>query len=152
MDINKEYKQISISDFKAGNYNALSGKVVDKVAFTNTDGYDIQMIIITFTDKTFIAAGVDYNDSDGRKDEPMLENHWILPPQNVNGGDYSAHSWVDNSSGKLRFEEWINILRDLDIWKFTDEDAKAIMDKNAQQKEELEYKQYLLLKEKYEKK
>ena len=44
MDLNKDYKQISVRDFKVGNYNALSGKIVNKVAFTNHESYDCQFI------------------------------------------------------------------------------------------------------------
>lgn len=151
MELNKEYKQINVHNFSGYNkdYNALKGKVVDKVGFYNRGEYDEQLFIITFTDKTFVAVGTEYNDSEGRKDEPLLENLYIYAPMCLNGGDYRCHSWVDDT-GKLRFDEWIDILRDLGIWKFTDEDAKAIMDKKQKDEEDWEYRNYLRLKEKYE--
>lgn len=153
MDINEEYTQISVNSFSGAhkNYDALKGKVVDKVAFTNRNSYDCQMLIITFTDKTFISVGVAYNDREGYKDESILENNWVLAPQSINNGDYSVHSWTD-SDGKLCFDEWINILRDLGIWIFNEDDAKVIMEQKAKEEEEREYRNYLRLKEKFEKK
>jgi hypothetical protein len=151
MDFNKEYKQISVHKFSGHNkdYDFLKGKVVDKVAFNNYGDYDGQLFIITFTDKTFVAVGPDYNDSETRKDEPKIENQFIMAPQCFNSGDFRCHSWT-NSEGKLCFDEFITILRDLGIWEFTNEDAKAIMDQKAKDEEEREYQQYLRLKAKFE--
>jgi hypothetical protein len=151
MELNKEYTQINVNNFSGHNkdYNSLSGKVIDKVGFTNCGDYDCQMLVITFTDKTFIAVGPDYNDDECRKDEPKLENQYIPDPRCLNNGDYHCHSWTD-PDGKLHFEEWIDILRDLGLWIFTDEDAKAIMDRNAKAEEEREYQNYLRLKKKFE--
>lgn len=73
----------------------------------------------------------------------------MLPPQNVNNGDYSVHSHVDDK-GNVTFEEWINILRDLGIWQFTDVDALEIIEKKQKEEEEREYKNYLRLKKKFE--
>lgn len=152
MNINKEYKQISVNEFSGyhTDHDYLKGKVVDKVAFVNSENYDCQMFIITFTDKTFLAVGPDYDDREGYSNEPRLDNQWITAPQCINGGDYSLHSWVD-SEGKLRFEDWIEALRSLGIWKFTDEDAKDIMEKKAKKEEDREYRNYLRLKAKFEK-
>lgn len=143
MDINEEYRQISVNELS---YDFLKGKIVDKVAFVNRGSYEYQMLIITFTDNTFLAVGPNYNDSN----EPGLADQWIEAPQCFDGGDYSLHSWVDNE-GKLRFEDWIEALRSLGIWKFTNEDAKDIMEKKAKEYEDREYRNYLRLKEKFEK-
>ena len=152
MELNKEYKQILVRDFSGHNkdYEALKGKVVDKVAFYNRGDYGQQMFIITFTDKTFVAVGPEYNDSEMYKDEPKIENQYIHDPMVLNGGDYRCHCWVDDK-GALHFDEWIDILRDLGIWNFNDDDAKAIMDKKKQEEEDREYQNYLRLKEKFEK-
>lgn len=151
MELNKEYTQINVNNFSGYNkdYNALSGKIIDKVGFTNCGGYDCQMLVITFTDKTFIAVGPDYNDDECRKDEPKLDNQYIYDPKCLNNGDYRYHSWTD-SDGKLHFEEWIDMLRDLGLWIFTDEDAKAIIGRNTKAEEEREYQNYLRLKKKFE--
>ena len=148
MELNKEYTQISVNTFN-GDYSALKGKVIDKVAFTNKGSYDCQMLIIIFTDKTFIAVGPDYNDLERWKDEPTIGNYYVDDPRCINGGDFSVHSWTAND-GKLRFEEWINILRDFGIWIFNEDDAKAIMEQKAKEEEEREYRTYLRLKEKFE--
>jgi hypothetical protein len=151
MDINKEYKQIPVTSFSGyrKDINFLQGKVVDKVGFTNRGSCDENMFIITFTDKTYIAIGADYNESEFHSDEPILDNKHISPPQCMNGGDYRCHSWVD-SSGKLQFDEWINLLRECGIWEFTDEDAQAVMDMKAKDELEREYQNYLRLKKKFE--
>ena len=130
MDINRDYKQISVHSFSGNrtDYNALKGKVVEKVGFTDRNSYDTQMFIITFTDKTFICVGVGYNDSDFHKDEPQLENYYVLPPQNVNNGNFSAHTYVD-IDGNIKFETWFDILREVGIWQFTDEDALSIIER-----------------------
>lgn len=151
MDINKEYKQISVYSFSGNqtNYDALKEKVVDKVGFTNRDECDCQFLIITFTDKTFIAVGIDYNNSEYCEDEPQLDNYSVLPPQNINGGNYRACSWID-SSGKIHFENWINILRDIGIWQFSDVDATKIIEQHKKDEEDREYQKYLQLKAKFE--
>lgn len=151
MDINRDYKQISVHSFSGHktDYNALKGKVVEKVGFTDRNSYDTQMFIITFTDKTFICVGVGYNDSDFHKDEPQLENYYVLPPQNVNNGNFSAHTYVD-IEGNIKFETWFEILREVGIWQFTDEDALSIIERQKKEEEEREYQNYLRLKKKFE--
>lgn len=151
MDINRDYKQISVHSFSGNrtDYNALKGKVVEKVGFTDRNSYDTQMFIITFTDKTFICVGVGYNDSDFHKDEPQLENYYVLPPQNINNGDFSVHTYGDIEGG-IKFEAWIDILREVGIWQFTDEDALSIIERQEKEEEEREYQNYLRLKKKFE--
>lgn len=151
MDINRDYKQISVHSFSGNrtDYNALKGKVVEKVGFTDRNSYDTQMFIITFTDKTFICVGVGYNDSDFHKDEPQLENYYVLPPQNVNNGNFSAHTYVD-IEGNIKFETWFEILREVGIWQLTDEDALSIIERQEKEEEEREYQNYLRLKKKFE--
>ena len=145
MELNKEYKQIFLhSD---SDYDLLKNKVVDKVAFTNTGNYDTHMCIITFTDKTFIALGVgrDY------EDDPKLGNKSIIPPQNWNSGNFCLYTHVD-SNNKITYDPYIRILRDFDIWQFTDEEEFAIIEKHKKDKEDYEYNEYLRLKEKFENK
>ena len=152
MNFNQEYEQISVHSFSGyrTNYDALKGKVVEKVAFTDKNSYDTQFFIITFTDKTFISVGVGYNDvSDLHRDEPQLQNNYILPPQCINNGNYDVHSYVD-SKGNVYFEEWINILRDIGLWEFNEVDALEIIERDKQKEEEREYQNYLRLKEKFE--
>lgn len=145
MELNNEYKQIFLhSD---SDYDLLKNKVVDKVAFTNTGNYDVHMCIITFTDKTFIALGTRYDN----EDDPKLGNEFIIEPQNWNNGNFRLYMHID-SDNKIIYSPYIRILRDFDIWQFTDEEELAIIEKhNKKDKEDYEYKEYLRLKEKFEK-
>lgn len=143
MELNKDYKQIFLhSD---SDYDLLKDKVVDKVAFTNTGNYDTHMCIIMFTDKTFIALGTGYND----EDEPKLGNECIIEPRNWNNGNFRLYMHVD-SNNKIIYSPYIRILRDFNIWQFTDEEELAIIEKHKKDKEDYEYKEYLRLKEKFE--
>ena len=144
MELNKKYKQIFLHN--DSDYNLLKDKVVDKVAFTNTGNYDTHMCIIMFTDKTFIALGIGYDDEDLK-----LDNEFIIEPKNWNSGDFHLYMHV-NSDNKIIYSPYIRILRDFDIWQFTDEEELAIIEKHKKEKEDYEYQQYLRLKEKFENK
>ena len=145
MELNKEYKQIFLhSD---SDYNLLKGKVIDKVAFSNIGEYNTHMCIIIFTDKTFIALGIGYND----EDEPQLNNKLIIHPQNWNNGNFNLFMHITNDN-KIIYSPYIRILRDLNIWQFTDEEELAIIEKNKKDRTDYEYQQYLRLKAKFENK
>ena len=162
MKLNKEYKQLRVNSFTGTrkrpdgmyeqymDYDALKGKVVDKVAFTDRGCSDENLFIITFTDKTFIAVGTHYRDIDDHDDEPQLENYCVMDPNCVNGGNYECHCWV-GSDGKVIFDEWITILKDLGIWEMEDDEVIKIIEEDKKKEEEREYQQYLRLKEKFEK-
>lgn len=147
MELNKEYKQIHLDE--GISYDALKGKVVDKVGFTSFGDYGQNMCIVTFTDKTFIAIGVTYN-NDSERDEPRLINEHIIPPKNWNNGNFKCHMYVSN--GEIKYDPYIRILRDFGIWKFTDEEELAIIEDDKKKMEDYEYKVYLRLKEKFDKK
>lgn len=149
MELNKNLKQISLHNLSK-DYDALKGKVVDKVAFNNKGDMDDQMFVILFTDGTYINLGVDYRDSEV-SDQVEIGNQWVssMSPANVNGGNYDCHCYV-RPDGTVKFDRWIEILRDLGIWKITDEETIAIIERDKKREEEREYNQYLRLKEKYE--
>ena len=144
MELNKDYKQIFLHN--DSDYDLLKNKVVDKVAFTNTGNYDTHMCIIMFTDKTFIALGTGYDDYE---DDTKLGNECIIEPRNWNNGNFRLYMHVD-SNNKIIYSPYIRILRDFDIWQFTDEEEMAIIEKHKKDKEDYEYKEYLRLKEKFE--
>lgn len=146
MKRNKEYKQILVHSLQ--DYNELSGKVVDKVAYTDRGYSDENMFIITFTDKTFIAIGVHYKDLDAGDDEPQIEDFYVMDPKCCNGGDYRNHLYV-HSDGKITFDRWITILKDFNIWNLPEDEALKIIEDNKKKEEEMEYQYYLKLKEKY---
>ena len=103
--------------------------------------------------KTFIALGVTYNSDskwESKQDEPLLINEHIIQPQNWNSGNFECHMTIIN--GEVRYDPYIRILRDFGIWKFTDEEELAIIEKDKKEEEEYEYQQYLRLKEKFENK
>lgn len=151
MELNKDYKQINLHEFSGykKDYNALSGKVVDKIAFSDRGSQDENIFIITFTDKTFIAVGTHYKDLDANDDTPQLEEFYVMDPRCVNCGNYSCHVHVTDK-GEVIYDEWIAILKDLDIWKMEDDEVLTIIENDKRQKEEWEYQQYLRLKEKFE--
>ena len=149
MKLNEEYKQISVNSFK--NYSDLKGKVVDKVAFTDRGYADENLFIITFTDKTFVAVGTHYKDIDAHDTEPQLENYWVMPPTHINGGNYDCHCYV-HSDGRVTFDRWIEILRDLGIWEISEKDVLDVIERDKKKQDEREYQQYLRLKEKFENK
>lgn len=144
MELNKDYKQIFLhSD---SDYDLLKDKVVDKVAFTNIGEYSTHMCIITFTDKTFIALSAGYDEEDA----PQLGNEFIIEPRNWNSGNFRHYIKV-NSDNKIIYSPYIRILRDFNIWQFTDEEELAIIEKHKKDREDYEYREYLRLKEKFEK-
>ena len=147
MKQNDEFKQQNLSNYLR-DYDGLKGKVVDKVAFNDRGCYDEHMLIITFTDKTFICVGLGYVDD--HNDEMELQNNWIYPPGVINGGDYRHHIWVDDNNN-LHFDKWIQILIDLGIWELDMDEAQEIIKKNDDKKEQKEYEEYLRLKAKFEK-
>lgn len=147
-----EYKQISLNQLNTHgvcNYDALKGKVIDKVAFNNRGERDEQALTIIFTDKTFISVGFDYVDFNSDSDEMQLQDYWVDDPSCYNFGDFGCHVWVDNN-GELRFDRWIQILIDLGLWELSMEEAQAVIDKKQKEKEEREYQEYIRLKKKFE--
>lgn len=149
MKKSKEFKQLFLDNHTK--YDELKDKIVDKVAFYDKDNYDCNMCVVMFTDKTYIALGVDYGDLARNDTEPMLTNYYVSEPQSINNGDFECHSWVDND-GKLHFDSWIQILKDFGIWDIDEEEAKKIIERKRKMEKDREYDLYLKLKEKYENK
>ena len=152
MELNKKYKQIFLHNDTP--YDVLKGKIVENVGFTNKGSHDLHMFIITFTDKTYIAIGTGYKDLDARDDEPTLENNYIFHPKSWNNGNFDLYRYVDTSGNKkcVRYNRYIELLRDFGIWQFTDAEEQDIIENDKKKKDEYEYQQYLRLKEKFENK
>ena len=147
-----EYKQISLNQLNTHgvcNYDALKGKVIDKVAFNNRGERDEQALTIIFTDKTFISVGFGYVDFSSDSDEMQLQDYLVDDPSCYNFSDFGYHVWVD-SKGELRFDRWIQILIDLGLWEMTMEEVQSIIEQKTKEKEEHEYQEYLRLKKKFE--
>lgn len=148
MELNKEYKQIHVSNIK--DYDVLKGKVVDKVAFSNRGYSDENIFIILFTDKTYIAIGTHYRDIDAKDEEPQLTDFWVMNPLCLNGGNFENHLWVDKKTNEIHFDQWITFLKDFGIWNLSEDEVKNIINQDKEKEREQEYQQYLRLKEKFE--
>jgi hypothetical protein len=150
MNLNKEYIHIIIGSNYKNDYDILKGKVVDKISLaTDRNNYDMNELIITFTDKTYVAFEI-FDDSDDHESErrPILENSCVIPPQCYNTGNYDCHiSVVD---GELRFDPLIENRIKVGLWNLTMEEAQKVIEDDKHRREEYEYKNYLRLKEKFE--
>lgn len=151
------YTQIDLRDIDWSYYNnrsgdKLQGKVVDKIGFCNSDDdQDKQMFIIIFTDKTFIAIGIndDSGDEEGY-DNYKLTNKWIYNGELYKRSVSRFSSYIDASTGKLVFDTWVDMLIKLGLWNFTEEECHKIREEHTKAQEEREYAQYLVLKKKFE--
>ena len=120
----------------------MEGKVVDKISFAkDKNNYDMNEVIITFKDKTFIAFEIEHDE-----DEEYISNSAIIHPSCWNGGklDYQI---VD---GKPKFYPLIQNRIELGLWSATMEEVQELVNKSNRQHEISEYRRYLYLKEKFE--
>jgi len=149
MKKNYEYKQIGIRSNYKNDYDILKGKVVDKISLANDrNNYDMNELIITFTDKTYVAFEID-DDSDDHESErrPILTNSCVINPKCYNSGNFDCHiSVVD---GELRFDPLIENRIKLGLWELTMEEAQKLIEDDNRRHEEYEYKQYIRLREKF---
>ena len=122
MELNKDYKRITI-DSNKNNYDILKGKVVDKISLaSDRDSYDMNELIITFTDKTYVAFEIcDVSEDHESERRPVLENSFICHPQCYNGGNFNCHI-----------------------------EAQEIIERDNRKQEEWDYKRYLYLKKKFD--
>ena len=148
MELNKEYQRIFI-DNKKNDYDILKGKIIDKISLaSDNNSYDMNELIITFTDKTYIAFEIDDVSEDYESERrPILSNSFIHDPICYNGGNFSCHIKVRD--GKLRFDPLIENRIKLGLWKLTMEEAQEYIKNDARKHDEYEYKQYIRLREKF---
>ena len=150
---NKEYKQISANEinWRKRNPNVFTGKVIEKIALLNEGEYDEQMLIITFTDKTFICIGMEYKD-DVKCDEMYLEDHFLNYMHSDSIKDLVAryHTWVNKETNELEWDALGSLLLEFGFIKLTSEEAKQIKEHHEKVEKDREYQQYLRLKEKFE--
>lgn len=147
MELNKEYKRISASTVCNNTADALKGKIVDKVMFTNKGNADENLFIIVFTDKTYIAIGTHYRDIDKCDEEPQLKDFYVHDP-----GCYSSLESFTylGKDGSLHFHGIAKILKDLGIWKISEEEVEQQIQMCKDKEEAREYATYLELKKKFE--
>lgn len=146
MELNKEYKRISASACK-DNADALNGKIVDKVIFKNNGNADENIFIIMFTDKTYIAIGTHYRDIDKGDEEPQLKDFYVIDPSLYSS--LESFTYLDKD-GSLHFYGIAKILKELGIWKISEEEVAKQIQISKDKEEAREYAKYLELKKKFE--
>lgn len=146
MELNKEYKQISVNSFQG--LEELKGKVIDDVKFINYGNHDEQSFTIVFKDKTFISVGLSFEDD--LSQDLCLSNNWIINPKFYAGG-LTDEIWFDDK-GNYYFKKWIQNLIDLGIWEVDIDEVVTAKKQKEKEREEKEYQEYLRLKEKFENK
>lgn len=150
MEQNKEYKRIYVYNNINNDYEVLKGKVVDKISLAvSNESYDMNELIITFTDKTYIAFGID-DVSEGYDEErkTVLSNSFICHPSSWNLGNFKNHIKV-LSNGELKFDPLIENRIKLGLWNVTMEEQQKIIKEDEKRQEEQEFKRYLYLKNKF---
>lgn len=125
----------------------MSGKTVDKAAYNYDSEYlDKNQFIITFTDGTYVAIGIDKRDSYLSSDL-ILDNKSIVPLESyspypdcyvdANGGVHLTHDVCQQIA--------LGIIEPLSIEKI-----KELLEAEKRKTREREYAQYLRLKAKFE--
>jgi len=146
----KDYKQISIHDIDWGYYDnrdgkKWAGKTIERAGFVNRGERDEQMLLITFTDKTFICVTYDYEDNESNR--LVLQDNYIYEYPKETLAQY--HSYINNT-GNIEFDLWVRMLIDFGFYELTEEEAKEIREEKERLEREREYNEYLRLKAKYE--
>lgn len=129
---------------KPGISEDLSGKTVKGIAFhVNRFDSDENQVIITFTDNTFIAFGIEKDEDDFM----LVNNHF--PPLECYG-TYPPHK-VD-ANGNVCFEDYIQQQINLGVvLPMSKERLKQLVDDYNKKQRERDRQQYLRLKEMFEK-
>lgn len=127
-----------------------AGKTIEKAGFVNRGEMGEQMLLILFTDKTFVCITFDnYTDPETDIEEVKLQDRWIYEHSNLKESLSNYHSYIDRD-GNIQFDLWVQMLIDFGFYQLTEEEAKIIREKTIKAREEREYAEYLKLKEKYE--
>lgn len=141
MKKNSDYKQIIVNG--GSSKDCLAGKVVERFAFSGGDSYDTSFFVLMFTDKTYIAIGIE-RDDDG---DPYVTDFRVSDPNCVNFGE--VDHWFD-INGELHFDKWVDVLRNLGLWEVTEDEVAELVRKNEERARERDYAEYLRLKKKFE--
>ena len=145
----KGYKQLTLNDvdwYREENRtkNPWKGKVIERVGFCNRGDYDDKMLIILFTDKTFLAIELERDE-----DEFQFADAWMYDIWDGHEGAEARYGcWVD-SNRKVHLGTKIQMMVDLGLWDFTEEDAERIRKEEKRKEEEREWQNYLRLREKF---
>lgn len=142
------YTQIDGKEFifalKENRYKkCLGGKVVEDCGFISDESEEKNLFVITFTDKTFIAIGID-------DDKWKLASKFIMKPE-AYGKNYVATKSLIDYKGDIVYPEWVELLKKLSLWTIDDEEVRKGIEQVNKDRKMREYKEYLRLKEKFEK-
>ena len=132
---------------KEGVHSDLAGKTVNEVAYScNHSNYDENQVIITFTDNSYLAFGIErYLDGE---DFILANNHF--PPLECYA-NYPPH-WIDKE-GNIRFANYIQQQIDLGVVApMTKERLEQLIKEHCDKQRERDYQQYLRLRKIFEKK
>lgn len=149
------YTQIPLHEIDWSYYDNRDGlkwsqKIIEKAGFCKDGDRGEQMLLITFTDKTFICVTFDYKENNNStEDEFELQDNWLIKSSQFEEALAKYHSYID-SEGKVCFDLWVQMLLDFGFYQLTPEKAKEIKEAHFKHQEELEYANYLRLKEKFE--
>lgn len=124
--------------------NDLSGKTVKEIAFhLGRYHMDENQVILTFTDDTFIAFGIERDEDDimlVNNHFPPLESYGIYPPHKV------------DANGNVCFEDYIQQQINLGVIKpMSEERLKQLVEDYNNKQRERDRQQYLRLKEIFDK-
>lgn len=124
--------------------NDLSGKTVKEIAFhLGRYHLDENQVILTFTDNTFIAFGIERDEDDimlVNNHFPPLESYGIYPPHKI------------DANGNVCFEDYIQQQINLGVIKpMSEERLKQLVEDYNNKQRERDRQQYLRLKEMFEK-
>lgn len=144
------YTQLSLRDVN-WNYpdnrqkNPLYGKVIERVGLYTGGTECEQMLLVLFTDKTFICCGMKED-----KDNPECMN---LSDKHIYNGnlykDYVYNHTYTDDNGQLKIYGNAQMLVDFGLWDFNEEDAKRAMEQHIKERDEREWEQYKQLRLKF---
>ncbi len=146
----KDLTQLSLSNInwiqeKNRENNPWKGKVIERAGFIDKDE---NLLIIIFSDKTFLAVELEHVDDDeiAMTDAFMYD----ITDQAESEVKYGG-CWVDDKDN-VHLSLKIRMMVDLGLWEFTEEDAAKVLKNSKKKTEDYEYNLYLKLKEKFENK
>ena len=134
----KELKQIYLKSDE----RPLIGKTIKDMSYLPTDENG-PMLIITFTDDTYIYVELFYDED---RHDDILENGCVMPIECIDGG---APGIV--YGGEFHYYKFIQEQIRLGLIEENKEYSMKKVEEQKKRDEEREYNEYLRLKEKYEK-
>ena len=134
-------KQIILSEYRQEESNAIIGKTIKDISFTNGNYENAPQLIITFTDDTYIFLNA-MEDEDSLR--PYFENGFV-------DHKYLPGSVCVDDKGNKFFKYRKNIEEQIRLGLLLPDREKELMkiQKQEEQIREREYELYLKLKEKY---